>query len=686
MSLLVENIAKFCREHPREEKILVAPNRIVGRQITDSVALALEPAGWVNLRAETVGSLAQAVAGEEAAGEGRSTLSRAMILALVEKICDETLADDSYFGELRHSPGFHRALARTIQEMRAAGLREENLGEGALEEARKAADLRKVLRAYREELSRRFIDGSGLLRRAMEILGASPPAPGGWLLVPEIPRIGGAEAEFLRLLAGGRYVPLAVDGWHGDEPPVAKLEFFRAVGEENELREVLRRAMAGKIPLDQIEVLYTDREAYLSLAYEVTRQYGIPATFVDRIDVAYTHPGRALLGFLDWMASDFEERKLRRLVAAGVFALERLSGSERLEPLAAARILRVSAIGWGRDRYLRCLDARAEVIRARSFEPDGEDRTPEEFEARREGMLSEVSAVRTFISRLLTACPVSSSASLSLAELAGACAEFVRGFPAITSPLDGVGLTALSRVLEELASLGGPPGPLPRLAARIREAVVELFVGGSGVTYPQPGHVHFAGYEDGGYTGRPHTFLVGLDESKHPGAGLQDPVLLDEERMNLNRALAPGEVPLRGEGPLERARALGACVARLRGTATLSYSTRDLAEDREQFPSPALLEIFRRAERAPRASTEELLERMGEPAGFFPKAAALDETEWWLARIRSAGVPRSEGSSFVLAAYPWLDQGRVARRARASDAFTPYDGHIASAGTSLDPR
>jgi RecB family exonuclease len=673
LSLLVEKIASFCREHPLEEKILVVPNRIVGRQITDSVAQALAPGGWINLAAETIGSFAHAVVGETIAGENRKKLSRAQQLAIVEKICKETLGDDSYFGPLRASPGFHRTLSRTIEEMRTAAIDPEALSSESLESARKAADLRGLLLAYQRELAARFIDTAGVLRRAIEALRAAPPKTPPWLLVPVDPKVEGSELELLELAAGERFVRVATDDperWHESGQRVS---LFRAVGEENELRAVLRRAMVAKIPLDQIEILYTSRETYLSLAYELTQQYDIPATFVDRIDVAYTRPGRAVLSFLDWIASGFEERRLRSLL--GAVDLARTSESSLLSR-NAARILRSAKVGWGRDRYIRCLDALAQRIRTQPS-PDPE-RTKRD--------LADIEAVAKVVGRLLAAVPLpSANGEISLADVAIAGKMFVEECAVNRSELDGVALVAIPRVLEDLADLAAEPVPLPDALARVREAVAEMFIGGSPVTYPAPGHVHFAGYEDGGYTGRPHTFIVGMDESKHPGAGLQDPVLLDSERRALNAAVAPRGVRLRGEAPIEKARAMRACLARLRGNVTLSFSCRELSDGREQFPAGMLLEVYRDAQN-PEADQRRMLEDMGPAAGFLPDSGPLDTSEWWLSRLPRPGIRRDRGAESALAAYPWLGQGRAARAARESGAFTIYDGGIPSAGTSLDPR
>ena len=86
----------------------------------------------------------------------------------------------------------------------------------------------------------------------------------------------------------------------------------------------------------------------------------------------------------------------------------------------------------------------------------------------------------------------------------------------------------------------------------------------------------------GGFSGRRHTFLLGLDESKHPGADLEDPVLLDSERRGINRALAPLALPLYRDRPRESARAL-----RVVRRPPVGSSDRQLLELEPAQPRPA---------------------------------------------------------------------------------------------------
>src|SRR5947208_12914982 len=98
MSHLLSRLAAVCREHLLREKILVVPSLAIGHQIADAVAHGGTP--WVNLRTETIRTLADGVAGFAIVNDGLTVLSRAQALAVIERVCDRVLNDSSYFSAL----------------------------------------------------------------------------------------------------------------------------------------------------------------------------------------------------------------------------------------------------------------------------------------------------------------------------------------------------------------------------------------------------------------------------------------------------------------------------------------------------------------------------------------------------------------------------------------------------------
>src|SRR5262249_45744384 len=166
-------------------------------------------------------------------------------------------------------------------------------------------------------------------------------------------------------------------------------------------------------------------------------------------------------------------------------------------------------------------------------------------------------------------------------------------FARVTDELDTAARAALETLFREIAELPAAPVRLGDALERLRDAVVELAVLAD---RPRPGHLHVSAFAAGGHSGRGHTFLLGLDETRHPGRDLEDPVLLDDERRRINTALERPLLSIERERPREQARALQACVARLRGRIFASYSKfdiRNLSQAGEPAPSPFFLELYR---------------------------------------------------------------------------------------------
>src|SRR5262249_1574208 len=84
------------------------------------------------------------------------------------------------------------------------------------------------------------------------------------------------------------------------------VRFFRAIGEINEIREVLRRCLAESKRFDDVEILHTDTEIYVPLIYATARRYsfdnvhlnGIPVTYGDGLPATLSRPGCALIAWL----------------------------------------------------------------------------------------------------------------------------------------------------------------------------------------------------------------------------------------------------------------------------------------------------------------------------------------------------------------------------------------------------
>lgn len=196
---------------------------------------------------------------------------------------------------------------------------------------------------------------------------------------------------------------------------------------------------------------------------------------------------------------------------------------------------------------------------------------------------------------------------------------------------------------------------------------------------PRPGALHATSLQQAGYSGRPHTFLVGLEEGGVFPRGREDPVLLDDERM----ALAGPALPSSRDRVAEAVYAALARLTSLEGNVCLSCSCRGLREGRETFPSWILFQALALLDSTAELKLRTLEERLGEPVSVAPRAPAdaLTDGDWWMASLRGIGPA---ALPHVLGAFPALGRGAAAERRRELPELTEFDGLAVSAGPVVD--
>ena len=272
--------------------------------------------------------------------------------------------------------------------------------------------------------------------------------------------------------------------------------------------------------------------------------------------------------------------------------------------------------------------------------------------------------------------PIANGDTMDVAAAARATSQFILKFAHVRNDPDAMAREGLRRMLDELAVLDAPAGAaaLQRgaVSARLIEAVRNLHVSASN---PRPGFLHVAPVRAGGWAARSRMFVVGLDESKHPGSGLQDPIILDVEREAIG-------IPVVGDRP-QRAgdqfrRLLSRAANRI---VTLSYASLSLQDRRERFPSSSLLEVYRATSGKPNATYEEASQSIAMERFIDP--VPLSGSEWWLGRRFAGDINIGDA---VLQSYAGIAAGAIAEAARDSDLITKYDGLIDAPPEDLDPR
>jgi ATP-dependent helicase/DNAse subunit B len=686
MNRLLSELADFCESYPLEEKILVVPSLLIGNQMTEALVRAGH--SWVNIRVNTIQSLALSLVGAELAKDELSLISQAHSMAFIEEACLKILNDKSYFGKLRGQDGLHRAIYDVIRSLGETGIGVEDFSVKIYEDPKKGKELKEIITFYYTLLkNNNFTDESITLKQALKLANKDTHAKA-YYLYPEDLNLSEYQKKLLEKLSNNKSRSLKIDSSELGSPPNTSTNIFKALGVENELREIFRRIISHEIPLDDTEILFTDSETCPALIYELSEQYNLPCTFSEGISVTFTRPGQAVIGYLDWISQNFESRILRQVISAGNINLRAFSiGKEPPSPISASRILRKAQIGWHRERYIPCLENLIKCLTEKTKEASKEI-DKEDSKSRVEKIKKQINGAETIKSAIIKILEITpdfdEAGHITLKELATGAGNFIEIFARTRGLLDQLAFKTLIQLFEDLSNL--PETKLTPLEAhqRLRSAVMRSHVDSS---TPKPGKLHVGHYKYAGISGRKNTFIMGLDETKFPGSGIQNPVLLDAEREKINTELQEPVVPLLGERPKENVKTLWNRFFGLEGCVTLSYSCLDLLEDKEQFPAPFVLSVYRMIYEKPSADYSQMSLALGEPYGFIPNNDGhLDETEWWLKHLLDPSLQNHSSISKVHKEYPWLNEGSNALIHRQKPIFSEFDGRVNSDKNEFDPR
>lgn len=697
----VPTLGDVCAANLLHTKWLLVPSHRVGHQWTETLVRGGQSV--VNMNPTTALQIALEVVGSDLATQGLTLASHAVGEFVVDAAWSQ-LAADGYLSRLEQSAELSAAVYASLLSLRLAGCNSDKIDESRLESKAKGKDLLILLKAYEEFLTKQaLVDEADVLRQATARMLADPGALSRefLILIPQGFRAAGLEREFLDALPSPQRITIAHPAGNAQDPatdirllgrighaadypaPIrdGSVQFFRAVGEVNEIREVLRRCLADGTHLDNVEVLHTDAETYVPLIYATARRYfsepdrpdGVPITFAEGIPTSLSRPGRALSAWLHWTSEGYPQRLLVEMIGEGLLDC---GDDEDLSFSSLVRLLRPIAIGLDADNYLPKIDEQIQALRKAPPKPatSGDDNAHEI--AAHERKLKGFTALRKLIAQLLK---LSRDVATGSGKAVLAAAEsFLAKSARSVSELDRYAAEALLEQLRERQFWLERLGVELDLGKWLVALPSQTKVLGSG---PQPGHLHVAHISAGGQSGRKRTFVVGLDDRRFPGAALQDPILLDRERNNLSSELSTSATRLH-----HKIEDVAAMLSRLSGSVTLSWPCLDLAADQATFPASIAMAANRLISGLHDADLEALNSAVGPPLSFAPTTAnkALDEAERWLWRLSDEEIQGTDQIALVEAHYPHLARGGESLRQQAA-GFGPFNGSVPAAGKDLNP-
>lgn len=489
------------------------------------------------------------------------------------------------------------------------------------------------------------------------------------------------------------------------------INIVRAYGETNEIRAVLRHLKAAGRPYDETCIYFTANEPYSGLLYRLSEQFGIPVTFGDGISIGLTKPGQAVLALLRWISNDYPVMDLCTLLSLGLVKLSNEDEeNETVKPMHAARLLRRSGIGWGKGRYLPQLTEQLRLIdeQIRKLQGEQPKNQPEGHEEKKPGEQTKnqqeaegpmepaeqqqkdessgksgydiyrrrgaAEATIRFIEALLQSIPEETSGVISIHQFCEGLADIVKKSVTVKNEFDAAAKEAVLKALSDLSCIPTLSMPMDEALRLLENEILGLRIGASG---PKPGHLHLCSYRSGGYISRKRHWIMGLDAARFPGKTMEDPILLDAEKSKISEHL-----PLNRTVAKDNLYAMVQLLSCLEGDITLSYSSFDPAENRDQPPSPLLLQIFRMLTGDPSKDYSDLKKHLSHSEGFIPDHG-LDANEFWLNRCKicGAGSPVREP---VYCCYPHLKQGAIAWEQQSQNQFTQYDGYVGKTGIKTE--
>ncbi len=160
--------------------------------------------------------------------------------------------------------------------------------------------------------------------------------------------------------------------------------------------------------------------------------------------------------------------------------------------------------------------------------------------------------------------------------------------------------------------------------------------------------------------------MLGLSDENFPKLQAMDPILLDHERQLLSASLPTAQV-LNAWQALALERILTRMKTVSNSRVTLSYSQRDLIEDRQCSPAVAVKHC------GPNSPGKTIAFVSDDPAF----ALSADDI-WYRSLLQEANTERRQ--AWLYEHYPHLLARQQARQAIHGEEYTPFDGWVPQAG------
>ncbi|REK76071.1 PD-(D/E)XK nuclease family protein [Paenibacillus paeoniae] len=656
-STFIRNLHESFEAFPLSKKVLLAPRFADGQQWLHQVCR--DYGHVLNVEVQTIESLALRQSSLQLFQQQKTVIRSEQSFWIIQKIMlDLTKSEDPYLSQTVMTPGMVSCFHRSIEDLRQAFVHAKDLDLTHFVDHRKGLFVTEVLRRYEKMLeSYNFVDQ--MILADLVVVDQD----GTIYIMPENRLLTKSQQTIVNKIAGERLVTLMHDlpfTASKSDFPADKAQIFHATGTLAEIREVMRRILSQQEPLDRIEIIASNYDPYAGTIQTLASELDISCTFANGLPIQYARMGRTLLKLLHWLDNDFQVTDIIGLLREGGLSFQNVDDS--IGASEWIRSIEAIQIGWGKERYLELLESTIEEEEAKPI----------------------LVNLRKIFQGIFAKWPRDDAWNPTF--ILSWLQQIITKYGTIQNEDDTLIVKKMDELVASLTTVDAISSS--GMKKNVALQYVEQLLSGIRVkvaSTPNPGAIHISSLSSGGLTGRPFTYMVGMDEHNWYVSSRQDPLLLDEERQNISVNLTLTSERGR-QFKIDRLRRL----ANITGNVTLSYTSYQITEGKQVSAAFEVLQIFRNKTLLTDADYSVLGNALGSPVSYQINTQAnaeitpLDKLDVWMDALLDNRGRLLSGWDVLNKAYNDLSNGSDAVMKRISNTITAHDGFIQSEAFAAD--
>ena len=614
----IKQIKKLCGAYRTEPKILLIPGRSMKTQVLKT--LADHGVCPLNLTVKTIKELSYDIAENSIINDRLTVIDFREITEVMTDLLKmlRTRGALCFFDRIEVTFGICKAISKTVLELLDSGYSDGNVNLNRIENEKKRNDLKIVIKEYTIwKKVNHYIDHTDVAQIALALMAKNGPGytAGYALEACEFSFWEGKILDRLHIQTGTVGASFEHDLKSNINSQAKRVKFFEAYGDYNEVKEVIRTIVHERIPFDNVLIVAPVSEPYSQLCHQLIQQYTyaggasarrneFPVTFGTGLPLILSSPAKLLMLLLDWVGSGYRSHEFINIFSSGVFDIKKCQRDkdgnlpepeERFNKLNIINVIKNAGLTWQRRSYRPCFEKYLAFLTERN---------------RDDGIAGKAARwLIEFAAEAFEKIPeADESGAVDVEIFLNSLKSIVDKYNRIFSAFDSHGLRV---TLHELnTSIKGRRVKLNEAVEIIKDHMRDVRILNES---PAPGRMHFTTYRQASWIERNNVFVIGLGADNFPGTAMEDPLLLDDERM------APMMTSV--DRINKNISIMNAFIENIKGGLTCSHSCFDTVDIRECYPS---IFYYRIKEQFPE---EEIYH-----TGFVldREARFIDENDYWI--------------------------------------------------------